>query len=45
MSSELLIRIITLGIPFLIGLWVPVKSKAQIDKETKESLDKKFGKK
>lgn len=42
MSEELLIRIFTLGIPFVIGLFVPKKSKSQIDAETKKKIDAKF---
>lgn len=45
MSDELLVRILTLGIPFIVGLFVPQKSKKEIDDEVKGELDKKFGKK
>ncbi len=45
MFDEWIIRLVTLGIPFLIGLFVPQKSKSQIDDETQDALDKKFGKK
>lgn len=45
MSDEVIVRILTLGIPFLIGLFVPAKSKEEIDSEVRDALDKKFGKK
>lgn len=43
MSEEMIFRLITLGIPFIIGLFVPQKSKQQIDAEIEKKVQAKFG--
>jgi hypothetical protein len=43
MSEELLLRLLCLGIPFVVALFIPNTTKEKVDAEVDAEFRKKFG--